>query len=68
MVAKLIVHAPNRERALDRMDRALGELRIDGIPTNKEQQRWIIRDGIFRSGDFGTSYYETIAAQLPAAK
>jgi acetyl-CoA carboxylase biotin carboxylase subunit len=67
MVAKLIVHAPNRERALDRMDRALSELRIDGIPTNKEQQRWIIRDGIFRSGDFGTSYYETIAAQLPAA-
>jgi biotin carboxylase len=49
------------------MDRALGELRIDGIPTNKEQQLWIIRDGIFRSGDFGTSYYETIAAQLPAA-
>jgi acetyl-CoA carboxylase biotin carboxylase subunit len=67
MVAKLIVHAPSRERALDRMDRALGELRIDGIPTNKDQQRWIIRDGIFRSGDFGTSYYEAIAAQLPAA-
>ncbi|MDR1949775.1 MAG: ATP-grasp domain-containing protein, partial [Spirochaetaceae bacterium] len=30
MVAKLIVHGPNREQALARMDRALGELYIEG--------------------------------------
>jgi acetyl-CoA carboxylase biotin carboxylase subunit len=57
MVAKLIVHAPNRDRAIVRMDRALGELRIEGITTNQSAQRRIINDRIFRSGDFGTSYY-----------
>ena len=67
MIAKLIVHAPCRERALDRMDRALGELVIEGITTNREEQRRIINEKVFRSGVFGTSYYETIAARLPAA-
>jgi acetyl-CoA carboxylase biotin carboxylase subunit len=66
MVAKLIVHAPGRDRALERMDRALGELVINGIKTNREEQRRIIRDRVFRSGVFGTSYYETIAAKETA--
>jgi acetyl-CoA carboxylase biotin carboxylase subunit len=68
MVAKLIVHAPNRGQALDRMDRALGELVIEGITTNREEQRRIINERVFRSGVFGTSYYETTAARLQAAR
>jgi acetyl-CoA carboxylase biotin carboxylase subunit len=68
MIAKLIVHAPCRELALDRMDRALGELVIEGIATNREEQRRIINEKVFRSGVFGTSYYETIAARLPAVR
>jgi acetyl-CoA carboxylase biotin carboxylase subunit len=68
MVAKLIVHAPGRTRALDRMDRALGELVIEGIKTNKEEQRLIIGEKVFRSGVFGTSYYENIAAHLRVIK
>jgi acetyl-CoA carboxylase biotin carboxylase subunit len=58
MAAKLIVHAPDRERALNRMDRALAELNIEGITTNRDEQRRIINEKIFRSGVFGTSYYE----------
>ena len=68
MIAKLIVHAPNRGQALDRMDRALGELAIEGIATNREEQRRIINDRVFRSGVFGTSFYETAAARLQAAR
>ncbi|MDR1637690.1 MAG: acetyl-CoA carboxylase biotin carboxylase subunit [Treponema sp.] len=64
MVAKLIVHAPNRNEALARMDRALGELSIEGIKTNREQQRWIIRDGVFRSGSFGAAYYGAVAGRI----
>ena len=60
MVAKLIVHAPTRARALDRMGRALGELVIEGIKTNKDEQRRIIGEKVFRSGVFGTSYYEQL--------
>jgi acetyl-CoA carboxylase biotin carboxylase subunit len=67
MVAKLIVHAPSRERALARMDRALEELNIEGIKTNREQQRWIIRDDVFRSGKFGTAYYNSIAKEAEDA-
>jgi acetyl-CoA carboxylase biotin carboxylase subunit len=67
MTAKLIVHAPSRERALDRMNRALGELIIEGIKTNIEEQRRIINEKVFRSGVFGTSYYENLAAHLSAA-
>jgi acetyl-CoA carboxylase biotin carboxylase subunit len=63
LVAKLIVHAPCREQALARMDRALGELVIEGIKTNRGSQRRIIRDPVFRSGEFGTGYYQTIAQE-----
>jgi acetyl-CoA carboxylase biotin carboxylase subunit len=39
------------------MARALGELQIHGIKTNRAEQLQIIRDPVFRSGNFGTSYY-----------
>jgi acetyl-CoA carboxylase biotin carboxylase subunit len=67
MLGKLIVHAKNRERAIARMDRALSELAIEGIKTNKESQRWIIADHTFRSGTFGTSYYETMSKEIEDA-
>jgi acetyl-CoA carboxylase biotin carboxylase subunit len=63
MVAKLIVHGKNREHALAKMNRALGELNIEGIATNKAQQQWIINDKVFRSGSFGTSYFGSIARE-----
>ncbi|MFQ3547720.1 MAG: acetyl-CoA carboxylase biotin carboxylase subunit [Termitinemataceae bacterium] len=64
MVAKLIVHDANRERALARMDRALRELRIEGIKTNAAQQRWIINHLTFKSGQFGTAYYGEIEKEV----
>jgi acetyl-CoA carboxylase biotin carboxylase subunit len=64
MVAKLIVHGRNRDHALARMSRALDELVIEGIETNKARQRWIVNHKTFRSGQFGTSYYGEIAKEL----
>jgi acetyl-CoA carboxylase biotin carboxylase subunit len=64
MIAKLIVHGADREGALARMDRALGELAIGGIETNQARQRWIIRNPQFRSGVFGTSYYNEIEREV----
>jgi acetyl-CoA carboxylase biotin carboxylase subunit len=60
MVAKLIVHAPDREGALRRMERALRELVIEGVTTNRERQLRIIGDPVFRSGNFGTAYYQNM--------
>jgi acetyl-CoA carboxylase biotin carboxylase subunit len=64
LVAKLIVHGQNRDRALARMSRALDELVIEGIATNKARQQWIVKHNTFRSGRFGTSYYGEIAKEL----
>jgi acetyl-CoA carboxylase biotin carboxylase subunit len=61
MVAKLIVHGSHRDAALSKMNSALGELTIQGIQTNKDQQRRIIQDPAFRSGVFGTAYCETLS-------
>jgi len=68
MVAKLIVYGDDREKALNKMSRALGELKIDGIKTNIEHQQWMINDKNFRSGNFGTSYYASIAQELEHGK
>jgi acetyl-CoA carboxylase biotin carboxylase subunit len=67
MVAKLIAHDADREKALDRMDRALGELVIAGIPTNIDRQRRIVNHPTFRSGGFGTSYYAEIEKEIEGA-
>jgi acetyl-CoA carboxylase biotin carboxylase subunit len=64
MVAKLIVHDGTRERASSKMNRALSELVIEGIKTNVNQQKWIINNAQFRSGEFGTHYYEEIAREV----
>jgi acetyl-CoA carboxylase biotin carboxylase subunit len=67
MTAKVIVHGKNRGRALERMSRALEELVIEGIKTNKEMQQWIIKHDTFRSGCFGTAYYGEIAGEIEYA-
>ena len=68
MVAKLIVHGETRDMAIAKMNRALGELVIEGIKTNIAHQLWIINDRVFRSGDFGTAYYAQIEKELENVK
>ncbi|HCM26720.1 MAG: acetyl-CoA carboxylase biotin carboxylase subunit [Treponema sp. GWB1_62_6] len=68
MVAKLIVHAPSRPLALARMNRALSELRVEGIKTNRLQQLWIVNHPKFRSGEFGTSYYAEIEKEVESVR
>ncbi|MBX9629237.1 MAG: urea carboxylase [Burkholderiales bacterium] len=50
MVAKIIVSAPDRRRAIDRMTRVLAETRVAGIETNLEYLRQIVADDTFREG------------------
>jgi acetyl-CoA carboxylase biotin carboxylase subunit len=51
MLAKLIVWAADREHALRRLERALGELRVEGIRTNVPLFRALLADPDFRSGN-----------------
>jgi acetyl/propionyl-CoA carboxylase alpha subunit len=58
MLAKLIVWAPDRTAALDRMDRALGELIVAGLPTNQGFHRRLIRDPAFRAGEVDIQFLD----------
>ena len=60
LVAKLIVFGRDREEGLARMDRALAEFEIEGVPTNMERQRQIINSRVFHGGVFGTDVLEQI--------
>ena len=50
MLGKLIVWAEDRERAIERLRRALDEMRIDGIKTTLPLFRELVDDEDFRSG------------------
>ncbi len=50
MLAKLIVHAPTRDQALDQLEAALAQTRIAGIGTNRAFLRQILASRDFRDG------------------
>jgi acetyl-CoA carboxylase biotin carboxylase subunit len=59
LLAKLIVHAVTRERAIARMARALDELLISGVPTVTPFHQRVMRESDFRAGAYHTGYIET---------
>jgi acetyl-CoA carboxylase biotin carboxylase subunit len=58
MLGKLIVHAPDRERAIRRMRRALGECVVEGISTNIPLHRWLMKQPAFVEGRYDTHFLE----------
>ena len=58
MIAKLIVHQPTREQAIQCMSRALSELRIDGIRTTVPFHQQLLSDATFLEGRMDTTYVE----------
>jgi acetyl-CoA carboxylase biotin carboxylase subunit len=58
MVAKLIVHAPTREDAINRLRRALDEFVVVGIQTTIPLHRRIVDDAAFKAGDYTIHWLE----------
>ncbi|MFQ5888901.1 MAG: acetyl-CoA carboxylase biotin carboxylase subunit [Gemmatimonadota bacterium] len=58
LLAKLIVHAPTRERAIDRMKRALRELGILGLATTQPFHINVMEEEDFRAGRLSVRYVE----------
>jgi acetyl-CoA carboxylase biotin carboxylase subunit len=58
MIAKIITWGDNREMALSRMRNALDELVIDGIRTNIDLHRDLVRDAAFCKGGVSIHYLE----------
>ncbi|HEY3258725.1 MAG TPA: acetyl-CoA carboxylase biotin carboxylase subunit, partial [Pseudonocardiaceae bacterium] len=64
LLAKLVVWAPNREQALERMGRALEEFRISGpgVRTTAGFLGELISDPVFRRGEHSTSIVDDVLA------
>jgi len=58
LLAKVLVHAPNRDMAIARMERALREVRIEGIATNRAYLQRILQNEYFRKGEVSTDFLE----------
>jgi urea carboxylase len=61
MLAKIIVTAPDRPRAVAALQRALDATRLSGIETNLDWLRIVARDPAFVSGDVSTRALSAIA-------
>ncbi|MCB9567448.1 MAG: acetyl-CoA carboxylase biotin carboxylase subunit [Myxococcales bacterium] len=59
MLAKIIVHAADRDRAIRRMRRTLEECVIEGISTNLPLHRWLFKQEPFVSGNYDTHFLES---------
>ena len=64
MIAKLIVHAPTREQALAKLDRALAQTRIVGLPNNVAFLRYIVNTESFSQANLDTALIEREHEQL----
>ena len=58
MIAKLIVHAESRNKAIAKMKRALSELIVEGVKTTAPFHQQVMDDPRFISGNFDTSFLE----------
>ncbi len=66
MLAKLIVHAPDRPAAIARMRRALDEYFIGGVKTNLPLFRRILEHPDFAAGRIDTGFLDRLLAEAPA--
>lgn len=58
MVAKVIVHGRDRDEAIEKMKRALGEMVISGIHTNQFFHQALLEDPAIQQGTYTTLYLE----------
>ena len=62
LVAKIIAFGDTRDEAVARMNRALGECRIEGIKTNIPLHQRILNDPAFLKGRYSTNFLEKFIA------
>ena len=64
MIGKVIVHAENRPKAIRTMQRAIDELVITGVQTNKELHQRLLANPGFQSADFNIHFLEDWLKQM----
>jgi acetyl-CoA carboxylase biotin carboxylase subunit len=58
LLAKVIAHGPDRDAALDRLDRGLAHLVVEGVPTTAELLRAVLGAPTFRAEHHHTRWIE----------
>ncbi len=58
LIGKLIIHAENREAAFNRLERALGELIVDGVSTTTSLFQELILEPDIREGNYSIHWLE----------
>ena len=58
LLAKVMAHGKDRDEAIRRMTRALGEFVIEGIKTNIPFMREVVSSEVFRRGVYSTRFLE----------
>ena len=58
LIAKLLVHGPDRDAAIDRLRRALDETEIGGVQTTLPFHRFVASSEAFRSADLSTGWVD----------
>ena len=67
LLAKLIGYGSDREEAIDRLQRALGEYFVGGIKTNISLFRRILQDADFRAAKLDTGFLDRMLQKSKAA-
>jgi 3-methylcrotonyl-CoA carboxylase alpha subunit/geranyl-CoA carboxylase alpha subunit len=70
MLGKLVAHAPTRDEAIDALARALDDLQLLGLPTNRRFLAACLRHPVFRAGEalipFLADHGDALRANLQA--
>jgi acetyl-CoA/propionyl-CoA carboxylase biotin carboxyl carrier protein len=66
LIAKLVCWGRDRDEAIDRMLRALGDFRIEGVPTTIPFDLRALANPVFRAGGATTTFIEEHPDVLPA--
>ncbi|MFO8065068.1 MAG: acetyl-CoA carboxylase biotin carboxylase subunit [Spirochaetota bacterium] len=64
LIAKIICYGDNRDEGIRRMQRALSEFVLEGVPTNLDIQKRILEHKTFQSGKFGTGLLASIMEEV----
>ncbi|MBF0282654.1 MAG: acetyl-CoA carboxylase biotin carboxylase subunit [Zetaproteobacteria bacterium] len=64
MIGKVITHARDRQKCIRRMQRAIDELVITGVTTNRELHQRLLANPAFQAGDFNIHFLEKWLKQI----
>ena len=58
MISKVIVHADDRDSAINALNRALQDYKVVGLPTNIKFLKQVLKNPVFQEGVFDTGFIE----------